>query len=65
VDVARQRGSLLVGSLIIARLTDIRYFEGGTADGARATMQHFRRYALRLLTGSAAGWGAANVVALL
>lgn len=54
----------LVASLIGARLADIRYFGGRTAEGARATMEHFRRYAVRLLTGSAAGWGLANAVAL-
>jgi hypothetical protein len=55
----------LVVSLVAARLADIRYFEGRTAEGARATMEHFRRYTVRLLTGSAAGWGLANAVALL
>lgn len=55
----------LVASLIATRFVDIRYFEGCTAEGARATMEHFRRYARRLLAGSAAGWGIANAVAAL
>jgi hypothetical protein len=55
----------LVTSLVIARFADIRYFQGATAEGVRATMEHFRRYALRLLAGSAAGWGAANALAAL
>lgn len=54
---------VLVASLIVARLTDIRYFDGATAEGARATMDHFRRYAVRLLAISAAGWGVANAAA--
>jgi len=57
--------ALLVASLISARLADIRYFRGRTAEGARASMEHFRRYLVRLLTSSAAGWGVANSLALL
>lgn len=57
--------AVLVASLVFARLADIRWFDGATAEGARATMEHFRRYALRLLAGSAAGWGAANAVAAI
>jgi hypothetical protein len=53
----------LVVSLIAARLGDIRWFGGRTADGARATMEHFRRYTTRLLASSAAGWGVANTLA--
>jgi hypothetical protein len=55
----------VVASLIVARLADIRYFDGCTTEGARATMRHFWRYSLRLLTGSAAGWGVATAAALL
>lgn len=55
----------VVASLVVARLTDIRWFEGCTAEGARATMAHFRGYVLRLVAGSAAGWGVANSVAVL
>jgi hypothetical protein len=55
----------LVASLLVVRLVDIRYFEGATAEGARATMEHFRRYVLRLLAGSAVGWGAASSLAAL
>jgi len=55
----------LVVSVVAARLVDIRYFEGCTAEGARATMEHFRRFTLWLLGGSAAGWGVANAVAVL
>lgn len=55
----------LVASLAFARFADVRWFAGRTADGARATSQHFKRYALRLLGTSAAGWGAANVLAMV
>jgi hypothetical protein len=55
----------LLASLVIARFVDIRYFGGCTAEGARATMTHFRRYVLHLLAGSAAGFGLANAPALL
>jgi hypothetical protein len=55
----------VVASLVCARLADIRYFDGCTAEGARATMRHFWRYSVGLLTGSAAGWGAATAAALL
>lgn len=55
----------VVASLVAARLADVRYFGGCTAEGVRATMGHFRRYALRVLAGSAAGWGVANSVAAL
>lgn len=56
---------VLVASLVVARFADIRYFEGATAEGTRATLAHFRRYALRLVAGSAAGWGVANSLAAL
>lgn len=55
----------LVVSLVAARFADVRYFEGATAEGARATMADFRRYAARLTAGSATGWGVANSVAFL
>jgi len=55
----------LVVSLFAARFADIRYFEGETAEGVRATMAHFRSYAVRLMAGSATGWGAANALTLL
>jgi len=57
--------AVLVASLVAARFADIRYFKGATVEGVRATMAHFRRYALRLTAGSAGGWGVANAVALL
>ena len=56
---------LVIASLLIARLADIRYFDGRTAEGARATMQHFRLYGVRLVGGSVASWGVANSLALL
>lgn len=55
----------LVASLVVARFADIRYCGGATAEGARATMAHFRSYAWRLVAGSAAGWGVANALAAL
>jgi hypothetical protein len=57
--------AVVVASLFAARLVDIRHFGGSTAEGARAGMSDFRRYALRLLAGSAAIWGGANAVAAL
>ncbi len=55
----------LAVSLVAARFADVRYFGGATAEGTRATMAHFRRYAARLTAGSATGWGVANSVAFL
>lgn len=55
----------LAASLVAARFADIRYFAGATAEGARATMAHFRRYAVRVLAAWGAGWGMANSLALL
>jgi hypothetical protein len=55
----------VIASLVVARLADIRYCEGATAEGTRATMEDFRRYAWRLVAGSAAGWGVANSLAAL
>ena len=56
---------LAVASLLVARLADIRYFDSRTAEGARATMEHFRLYGVRLVGGSVASWGVANSLALL
>lgn len=39
---------ILVGSLLITRYVDIRYFNGMTSDGDAATMADFKRYALLL-----------------
>ena len=39
---------VLVGSLMVARYVDIRYFNGLTSDSDPATMADFRRYAVLL-----------------
>lgn len=38
----------VVGSLLAARFVDIRHLDGTTAEGAPATMAHWRRYAVLL-----------------
>jgi len=41
------------------RYADIRYLEGTTTDGQRATIQHFWRYVALLIALAAVGWLAA------
>jgi len=45
-----------VGCLLAARYVDIRSLGGRTADGAPATMGHWRRYAVVLVVVSAVLW---------
>ena len=47
---------LAVGSLLAARYADIRYLTGHTAEGALATMAHWRRYAVILVAVSTVLW---------
>ena len=52
-------------SMIAARYVDVRRYDGRTADGQRATMEHFRSYALTVLIASLAALGVAHAVAML
>jgi len=42
--------------LALVRYADIRFLEGTTTDGQRATMRHFWRYAASLIALGAVGW---------
>jgi hypothetical protein len=53
---------LTVCGLIGARYADIRYLGGRTAEGAPATMAHWRRYTVIVVVVSAVLWGAIHLV---
>jgi hypothetical protein len=53
---------IALASLVVIRYVDIRFFDGCTATGARASVAHWIRYAVLLVTGSAAVWVLAHVV---
>jgi hypothetical protein len=46
----------VVGALLLARYLDIARYDGATAEGAPATMVHFRRYAAGVIVLSLAVW---------
>lgn len=46
-----------IGLVVAARYVDIRRFDGLTADGQPATLKHWRRHTIGLLTLGAAVWG--------
>ncbi len=52
---------LTVVCLLAARYVDIRYLKGRTAEGAPATMAHWRRYAMVLSAVSAVVWIGAHL----
>ena len=54
---------VIVGSLLAARYVDIRYLLGTTADGDRATMAHWHRYATVLCVVSTGLWLGAHAMA--
>jgi hypothetical protein len=47
---------LIVLCLVLIRYVDIRYLHGETAEGEPATMSHWRRYTIGLLSGSLGVW---------
>ena len=47
---------LLIIFLVMTRYLDIRYLHGQTAEGEPATMEHWRRYTLGLISGSLGLW---------
>jgi hypothetical protein len=47
----------VLAALVLARYVDIVKYRGATAEGAPATMEHFRRYAVRVIAVSLATWG--------
>jgi len=54
---------LTLASLVAVRYVDIRYFKGETGEsGTLATMADWRKYALLLVSGSAAAWLAVRVL---
>jgi len=53
----------IVGFLLAARYVDIRHLNGSTADGAPATMAHWRRYATVLGVVATGLWLGAHAMA--
>lgn len=53
---------LVVGVLITTRYVDIVRFQGRTADGEPATLGHFRRYAIVLVTTASGLWATARAL---
>ena len=49
--------------LVLVRYVDVRFLEGETATGNRATMSHWRRYVLILAIVTLIGWGVAHAAA--
>lgn len=56
--------AFLIGSIAI-RYVEIRFFEGKTTDGRRATMADLGRYALKLCLIGGAGLAVAHLLATL
>jgi len=50
-----------VASLVLVRYVDIRFLDGATVTGARASVSHWIRYAVLLIAGSAAVWALVHV----
>lgn len=46
----------LILCLVLIRYLDIRYLHGQTAEGEPATMNHWRRYTIGLLSGGLGLW---------
>jgi len=55
----------VVASILAVRYLDVAYLHGTTADGAPATMAHWRRHAGILTLCAAAGWAAAHGAGVL
>jgi hypothetical protein len=53
---------IVVACLIISRYVDIRYLKGQTAEGAPATMNHWRKYSAMLLAISVGVWGLTHII---
>jgi hypothetical protein len=51
-----------VASLMLVRYADIRFLNGCTATGARASVAHWIRYAALLIACSTAVWVLAHIV---
>ncbi len=51
--------------LALARFLDVRYCEGDTVTGERATIAHVRRYVLILAAVAVVTWGIAHAVSWL
>jgi len=49
-------------TLVLVRYVDIRFLDGCTATGARASITHWIRYAALLVACSAAVWTLAHVI---
>jgi len=53
---------VVVGSLIVVRLLDVRFLNGRTAEGDPATMDHWRRYAWVVGPIGVGAWLATRVI---
>lgn len=47
---------LAVAALVFVRYIDIRYFKGDTGEGTPATMIHWRKYSIVIVSGSLFVW---------
>lgn len=54
---------LAVALMIVARRFDITHFQGRTASNEPATLSHWRRYVLSLVTTAALAWLLAHLIA--
>ena len=73
--ISQHRGGFWSGSdvlfwavvlgLVLARFVDVRFLEGDTTTGERATMADFRRYALLVPLVAFVLWGVAHAAAWL
>jgi hypothetical protein len=54
-----------VASLVLVRYADIRFLDGCTVTGARASITHWIRYAVLLIACSAGVWALAHVASYL
>jgi hypothetical protein len=52
-------------SAMIARYLDIRFYKGQTAEGASATMGHWRKYSVRVVAAHAALWVGVQIITRL
>ena len=50
-----------VATLVLVRYLDIKFLDGATVTGARASISHWIRYAALLIAGSAVVWVLAHV----
>jgi hypothetical protein len=71
VFIVQQKGSVVldvlfwavVAGLVLVRYVDIRFLKGSTAENEPATLRHWRRYSIGLVSVWAAVWIVAHAAA--